>query len=97
VYGEWSFRDAPSWLRERYFTKGKDGRFEIHPRIRKMVMFSYLNFVDDVYPSLSNNTSAMDVILCRNVRCISPRSGQNRSPVIFTARCLMEDGDRQSN
>jgi len=67
VYGEWSFRDAPGWLRERYFTKGKDGRFEIHPRIRKMVMFSYLNFVDDVYPSLSNNTSAMDVILCRNV------------------------------
>ena len=67
VYGEWSFRDAPGWLRERYFTKGKDGRFEIHPRIRKMVTFSYLNFADDVYPSLLNNTGAMDVILCRNV------------------------------
>ena len=67
VYGEWSFRDAPGWLRERYFNKSRDGRFEIHPRIRKMVTFSYLNFVDDVYPSLSNNTSAMDVILCRNV------------------------------
>jgi len=67
VYGEWSFRDAPDWLRERYFTKSGDGRFEIHPRIRKMVTFSYLNFVDDVYPSLSNNTSAMDVIFCRNV------------------------------
>ena len=67
VYGEWSFRDAPGWLRERYFSKRSDGRFEIHPRIRKMVTFSYLNFVDDVYPSLSNNTGAMDVILCRNV------------------------------
>ncbi|OGV77784.1 MAG: hypothetical protein A3I83_05025 [Methylotenera sp. RIFCSPLOWO2_02_FULL_45_14] len=67
VYGEWSFRDAPGWLRERYFNKRSDGRFEIHPRIRKMVTFSYLNFVDDVYPSLSNNTSAMDVIFCRNV------------------------------
>lgn len=67
VYGEWSFRDAPGWLRERYFNKSSDGRFEIHPRIRKMVTFSYLNFADDVYPSLSNNTSAMDVILCRNV------------------------------
>jgi chemotaxis protein methyltransferase CheR len=67
VYGEWSFRDAPVWLRERYFTKCGDGRFEIHPRIRKMVTFSYLNFAEDVYPSLSNNTSAMDVILCRNV------------------------------
>lgn len=67
MYGEWSFRDAPVWLRERYFAQGKDGRFEILPRIRKMVTFSYLNFADDVYPSLLNNTSAMDVIFCRNV------------------------------
>lgn len=67
VYGEWSFRDAPGWLRGRYFTKAGDGRFEIIPRIRQMVTFSYLNFVDDVYPSLSNNTGAMDVIFCRNV------------------------------
>lgn len=67
IYGEWSFRDAPGWLRERYFTKKKDGRFEILPHIRKMVTFSYLNFADDLYPSLSNNTGAMDIILCRNV------------------------------
>lgn len=67
VYGEWSFRDAPSWLRGRYFTGRGDGYSEILPRIRKMVTFSYLNFADDVYPSLSNNTSAMDIIFCRNV------------------------------
>jgi len=67
VYGEWSFRDPPDWLRERYFTKGADGRMEILSRIRKMVTFSYLNFADDVYPSLSNNTGAMDLIFCRNV------------------------------
>lgn len=67
MYGEWSFRDEPIWLREQYFTRKKDGRFEILPRIRKMVTFSYLNFADDVYPSLLNNTSAMDVIFCRNV------------------------------
>jgi len=67
VYGEWSFRDAPGWLRERYFTTRADGHMEILPRIRKMVTFSYLNFADDVYPSLSNNTGAMDVIFCRNV------------------------------
>ena len=67
VYGDWSFRDAPAWLRERYFNRRPDGSYEIHPRIRKMVTFSYLNFADDVYPSLTNNTSAMDVIFCRNV------------------------------
>ena len=67
IYGEWSFRDAPGWLQQRYFNKHSDGRFEIHQRIREMVTFSYLNFADDLYPSLSNNTGAMDVILCRNV------------------------------
>lgn len=67
VYGEWSFRDAPVWLRECYFNKSSNGRFEILPRIRKMVTFSYLNFAEDLYPSLSNNTGAMDVIFCRNV------------------------------
>jgi len=32
-----------------------------------MVTFSYLNLAEDTYPSLSNNSNAMDVIFCRNV------------------------------
>ncbi len=32
-----------------------------------MVTFDYLNLVEDRYPSLTNNTNGMDVILCRNV------------------------------
>ena len=67
VYGEWSFRDAPGWIKERYFEKGRQGRYAIHPRIKSMVTFSYLNLADDAYPSLSNNTNAMDLIFCRNV------------------------------
>jgi chemotaxis protein methyltransferase CheR len=67
VYGEWSFRDTPPWLKERYFTKRQGVRFEIQPRIQQMVTFSYLNLAEDVYPSLVNNTNAMDVIFCRNV------------------------------
>jgi len=67
VYGEWSFRDTPAWVRERYFKKRKDGRFEVLPHIRKRVTFSYLNLADDAYPSLTSNTNAMDVIFCRNV------------------------------
>ena len=67
VYSAWSFRDTPDWLRERYFTRHRDGRFEIQPRIRRMVSFSYLNLAEDAYPSLVNGTNAMDVILCRNV------------------------------
>ena len=67
VYGEWSFRDTPAWIRERYFKKRKDGRFELSPHIRKRVTFSHLNLAIDAYPSLSNNSNAMDVIFCRNV------------------------------
>lgn len=67
VYGEWSFRGTPAWIRERYFKQGKNSRFDLQPLIRKRVTFSYLNLADDVYPSLTNNTNAMDVIFCRNV------------------------------
>lgn len=66
-YREWSFRGAPAWLKTGFFSKCASDEYELTERVRKMVSFSYLNLVDDVYPSLVNNTSAMDVILCRNV------------------------------
>ncbi len=65
LYNEWSFRDVPAWIKN-YFKKTKHG-FEIIPDIRKMVTFSYHNLAEDTYPSLLNNTSAMDSIFCRNV------------------------------
>lgn len=67
IYGEWSFRDTPLWLKERYFKRIEGDRFEILPQIKEMVKFSYLNLVEDVYPSFLNNTNMMDVIFCRNV------------------------------
>ncbi len=67
IYGEWSFRDAPPWLKQRYFTPTADGRYAIAPRIKKLVNFAYLNLAQDVYPSLATDTNAMDVIFCRNV------------------------------
>ncbi|HEY5119417.1 MAG TPA: CheR family methyltransferase [Anaerolineales bacterium] len=67
VYGEWSFRGLPKRLKEEYFHRKEDGRFEILPEIRKMVTFAYLNLVEDLYPATLNNTNAMDLIFCRNV------------------------------
>ena len=32
-----------------------------------MVTFAYLNLAEDVYPSVFNNTNAVDLIFCRNV------------------------------
>lgn len=66
VYGDWSFRGASERLQAVNFRK--EGRqFQISPEIKRMVRFSYLNLAEDVYPSLTNNTNAMDVIFCRNV------------------------------
>ena len=78
VYGAWSFRDTPGWLKERYFTKRQDGRYEIHARIRRMVTFSYLNLAEDAYPSVVNSTNAVDVILCRNVLMYFAQEGMRR-------------------
>lgn len=67
LYSEWSFRNVPSWLKESYFKRTENGHYEIIPTIKKMVTFQYLNLAEDVYPSLLNNTNAMDMIFCRNV------------------------------
>ncbi|WP_266171132.1 CheR family methyltransferase [Dyella subtropica] len=67
VYGAWSFRTTPAWVQARYFARDNKSGLEIRPSIRKRVTFTYLNLVDDVYPSLSNHTNAMDLIVCRNV------------------------------
>ena len=67
TYGEWSFRDAPAWLKQNYFDRSADGRYTIITEIRKLVNFAHLNLVEDVYPTLATDLSAMDVIVCRNV------------------------------
>ena len=67
LYGEWSFRAAPPWLKADYFRRTPEGRYELLPHVRKMVTFSALNLADDTYPSPTTDTVAMDVILCRNV------------------------------
>ncbi|MBI4523303.1 MAG: tetratricopeptide repeat protein [Deltaproteobacteria bacterium] len=67
IYSEWSFRGVSPEIKERYFLKKNSSRFEIPRDIKSMVTFSYLNLAEDTYPSLLNNTNAMDVIFCRNV------------------------------
>jgi len=67
LYGAWSFRGVDKRVQDRYFRLDGNKRFAIAKEIKRMVTFDYLNLVDDYYPSLSNNTNAMDVILCRNV------------------------------
>jgi chemotaxis protein methyltransferase CheR len=67
VYSEWSFRDVPNEIKEKYFTRAPNKCFEILKSIKRMITPSYHNLVEDCYPSLLNNTNAMDIIICRNV------------------------------
>ncbi len=67
LYTEWSFRDAPDWVKARFFTSRADRRYEIQPSVKGMVRFACLNLVDDTYPSVASGTNAMDLIVCRNV------------------------------
>jgi chemotaxis protein methyltransferase CheR len=67
IYTRWSFRDTPEWIIQKYFIRTDEKYFEISPYLKKMVRFSQLNLVDDIYPSVMNNTHIMDIIFCRNV------------------------------
>ncbi len=67
IYNEWSFRDTPAWVKRDCFKKSHRNSYEILPQFKEMVTFAYLNLADDDYPSLQNNTNAMDLIFCRNV------------------------------
>jgi chemotaxis protein methyltransferase CheR len=67
LYGRWSFRNVPDWLKRGYFDHKKNGVYEIKPEIKKLVRFEYLNLIESVYPSPNNNTAGIDFIFCRNV------------------------------
>lgn len=67
IYGEWSFRDCTPLFKERHFTRAPDGRYQVAAQIRDWVTFAQLNLAEDSFPSLSTDTNAMDVILCRNL------------------------------
>ncbi len=91
IYGQWSFRWVPEETRSAYFHRMPDGSFEVLPAIRKMVTFDCLNLVEDVYPSLANNTNAMDLIFCRNVLMYFSREQQCKV-VANLRRSLVEGG-----
>ncbi len=66
TYTPWSFRDTPESLRNKYF-QHEANHWTLDPEIKKMVHFTYMNLTQDIFPSVKNNTSDMDVIFCRNV------------------------------
>jgi chemotaxis protein methyltransferase CheR len=91
LYREWSFRETPRTITDRYFRPRDAGTFEIDPRIRRMVTVAPLNLAADIYPSAATNTAAMDVILCRNVMMYFTRDVQ-QATIARLARALVPGG-----
>lgn len=90
VYGAWSFRDVPHFITDKYFVKKSENRFELKDEIKEMVSFSYLNLMDNSYPSVLNETNGMDVILCRNV--LMYFSGDNIKKVVSKVHSALNEG-----
>ncbi len=89
TYTSWSFRAMDGITKERYFEETQPGSFQVIPCIKQMVAFAPLNLVADIYPSLTTNTNAMDVILCRNVLMYFSRE-QARKVVCKLSECLLQ-------
>lgn len=67
IYRRWSFRDVPSFIKDKYFTASIDDRYHIKNEVKNLVNFSHLNLASESYPSLMNGTENVDIIFCRNV------------------------------
>lgn len=91
VYRAWSFRETPSWIRDRYFHRQGGEAFEVDHRIRRMVTFAPLNLAEDGYPSVVTNTTAIDLILCRNVLMYFTGEAQ-RASIGRLQRALLPEG-----
>jgi chemotaxis protein methyltransferase CheR len=88
IYGAWSFRNSPAWLKSSYFHNKEDGQYEIIPEIKNMVTFTCLSLVE---MSAIGNANTMDIIFCRNVLMYFTKEWVNKiSQDLF--HCLSEEG-----
>jgi len=67
LYRRWSFREVPSFIKDKYFNLTPDDRYRLDERVKELVRFGYLNLASDVYPSAITGTCDVDIIFCRNV------------------------------
>jgi len=90
-YTQWSFRNTPLPIQQKYFTKTLNNRFLLQPEIKKMVSFHPLNLAELSYPSYSKNIADMDLICCRNVLMYFSDSARDQV-VKRLSKCLAPNG-----
>ena len=65
-YSHHALRKVDNTIASRYFSRSGDS-YQLTSEIMQMAKFSYLNLIDDYYPSFINEINNIDLILCRNV------------------------------
>jgi len=89
-FEEWALRGTDPGFRQSFFRQ--EGKFwVVLPEHKEWVGFQYHNLVKHPFPSLVNNLSAFDAILCRNVMIYFSRAAM-RSIVVRFRECLVEGG-----
>ena len=86
-YREWSFRDLPDGIIDRYFTKMDDGRYEVVEHIRACTEFDYCNLAE----APQRYAAGFDLLFCRNVLMYFTRA-KIRDIVQGFRRSLREGG-----
>jgi chemotaxis protein methyltransferase CheR len=66
-YEDWALRSTPDNVKRECFSGGNGKGWTLESSYREWVTFQCHNLVDDAFPSLVNNLSAFDLIVCRNV------------------------------
>lgn len=66
IYGQWSFRQIPPGIQEKYFHSHHE-LFQIHDSIRRRVKFVCGNLLKDPFPTSRGDLFDIDLIICRNV------------------------------
>jgi len=66
IYRPRALRVTEPYFRETFFRE-IGGLFHLDPIIREMVDFDYLNLQTGDFPSVTNGTTEIDILFCRNV------------------------------
>lgn len=68
IYSDWSFREPRAIaLRPLYFHRDGEQEYRLRDEVKQMVTFARHNLIEDKFPSLQQQTTSMDLIVCRNV------------------------------
>jgi chemotaxis protein methyltransferase CheR len=89
-FEEWAFRSTTDEQRRACFRRAGD-RWVINPEYKEGVAFQYHNLVQHPFPSLVNNLSSFDLILCRNAMIYFSRNIMRRLIEQFYD-CLVDGG-----